>query len=154
MKRSWLIGLLMGIMVAGVVMGGDVVSAAGGTCPSGSLRGSYTSSPAECNVPPDESGNGLMNSVKNGINLAIGLVGVIAVVVIIIGGISFITSQGDAPKVTKARNTILYGIVGMVIAILSFAIVNFVLSGVFGGSSTPTTDTDVPPAPPGVWISE
>lgn len=152
MKKSSVVGLLALAVAFGLSLNSQSVLA-GGQCPDGSIRQTYDKTLAECNVPPDESGKGLMDGVKNGINLAIGLVGVIAVVVIIIGGISFITSQGDAPKVTKARNTILYGIVGMVIAILSFAIVNFVLSGVFG-SSTPATDTDVPPAPPGVWISK
>ena len=46
-------------------------------------------------------------------------------------GISFATSQGDSGKVAKARNTILYGVVGLVVALLAFAIVNFVLSSVF-----------------------
>ena len=57
--------------------------------------------------------------------------GFMAVVMIIMGGISFITSQGDAAKVTRARNTILYGVIGLIVAILAFAIVNFVLTSVF-----------------------
>lgn len=74
----------------------------------------------------------LMGVVKTIINVIIGVVGLVAVVMVIIGGIGFTTSQGDANKVTKARNTLLYGIVGLVVAILAFAIVNFVLSNVFG----------------------
>jgi len=74
----------------------------------------------------------LTEVVKTIINVVIGVVGFVAVFMMIIGGISFITSQGDAAKVTKARNTILYGVVGLVVAILAFAIVNFVLSSVFG----------------------
>ena len=74
----------------------------------------------------------LMETVKVIINVIIGVVGLIAVVMVIIGGIGFTTSQGDANKVTKARNTLLYGIIGLVVAILAFAIVNFVLSNVFG----------------------
>ena len=81
------------------------------------------------------NGDSLMDIVKNIINVVIGVVGVIAVLMMIIGGISFITSQGDASKVTKARNTILYGVVGLVVALLAFAIVNFVLSGVFSTAS-------------------
>ena len=46
---------------------------------------------------------------------------------IIIGGIHYATSQGDAAKVKKGKDTILYGIIGLVIAILAYAIVNFVL---------------------------
>ena len=50
---------------------------------------------------------------------------------IVMGGISFATSQGDTAKVAKARNTILYGVVGLVVALLAFAIVNFVLNSIF-----------------------
>lgn len=73
----------------------------------------------------------LMSTVKTIINVVLGIVGLIAVVMIIIGGISFITSQGDSAKVTKAKNTVLYGVIGLVVALLAFAIVNFVLGNVF-----------------------
>lgn len=73
----------------------------------------------------------LMETVNTIINVIIGIVGFVAVAMMIVGGINFITSQGDTGKVTKARNTILYGVVGLVVAILAFAIVNFVLSSVF-----------------------
>lgn len=84
-------------------------------------------------VTAANGGNGakqtdLMVIIKNIINVVLGVVGIIAVVMMIIGGISFITSQGDAGKVTKARNTILYGVVGLIVALLAFAIVNFVLN--------------------------
>lgn len=69
----------------------------------------------------------LMDTLGTVINVIIGVVGFVAVVMIIIGGIGFVTSQGDAARVTKARNTILYGVVGLVVAILAYAIVNFVL---------------------------
>lgn len=78
--------------------------------------------------------NDLNNTLNTIINVVIGIVGFVAVVMMILGGISFITSQGDSSKVTKARNTILYGVVGLVVALLAFAIVNFVLSNVFNTS--------------------
>lgn len=70
----------------------------------------------------------LDTAITTVINAILGVVGLLAVVMIIIGGINFITSQGDTGKVTKARNTILYGVIGMVIAILAYAIVNFVIT--------------------------
>ena len=73
----------------------------------------------------------LMGTLKNIINVIIGIVGFLAVVMIILGGISYTTSAGDASKVKKAKDTIMYGIIGLVIAILAFAIVNFVLSNLF-----------------------
>ena len=51
---------------------------------------------------------------------------------IIIGGLYYVTSQGDPGKVKRGKDTILYGIVGLVIAFLAIAIVNFVLVDVFG----------------------
>lgn len=70
----------------------------------------------------------LSTLISGVINAILGVVGLLAVVMIIIGGINFITSQGDTGKVTKARNTILYGVIGMVIAIFAYAIVNFVIT--------------------------
>ena len=55
------------------------------------------------------------------------VVGIIAVVMVIIGGVQYATSAGDQNAVTKAKNTILYGIIGLVIAILAYAIVSFVV---------------------------
>lgn len=73
----------------------------------------------------------LMRTLNIVINVALGIIGFVAVVMIIFGGIQYTTSAGDATKVTKAKNTILYGIVGLVIALLAFAIVNFVLVNIF-----------------------
>lgn len=70
----------------------------------------------------------LPTTVTNIINGVLYVVGVLAVVMVIIGGIQYTTSGGDSAAVTKAKNTILYGIVGLVIAILAYAIVNFIIT--------------------------
>lgn len=64
------------------------------------------------------------------INFALGVIAVLCVVIIIVGGVTYTTSQGDSAKVAKATKTILYGVVGLVVCLLAFAIVNFVLSGI------------------------
>lgn len=69
----------------------------------------------------------LGSTFTNVVNVIIGIVGFLAVIMIIIGGISYTTSAGDAQKVKKAKDTIMYGIIGLIVAILAFAIVNFVL---------------------------
>lgn len=84
-------------------------------------------------APDGVNKDGLTDTVKAVINTIIGIIGMLAVIMIIIGGINFVTSQGDAAKVTKARNTILYGVVGLIVSLLAFAIVNFVLTNVFSG---------------------
>ncbi len=77
---------------------------------------------------------GLTDKIVGIVNAVIGVLGIVAVVVIILGGISYMTSNGDAAKVKKAKDTILYGVIGLIIVILSAAIVNFVIAKVAGPS--------------------
>ncbi|MBR3180550.1 hypothetical protein IKF63_00525 [Candidatus Saccharibacteria bacterium] len=66
------------------------------------------------------------------VNVLLYIIGILAVVMIIFGGIMYTTSAGDQAKVTKAKNIILYGLVGLVVAVLAYAIVNFVLKRILG----------------------
>lgn len=66
--------------------------------------------------------------IKTVINLLIFLVGAAAVVMIILGGFKYVTSNGDQSSVTSAKNTILYSVIGLVIAVAAYAIVQFVLA--------------------------
>lgn len=68
------------------------------------------------------------NTVKTVINSLLFVVGIITVIMIIVGGIRYATSNGDPGSITGAKNTILYAVIGLVIAIFSYAIVNFVYS--------------------------
>ena len=112
--------------------------AKGGFCPNGQRwEDDYAKDCAEDGKDGIKGQNSDVMAILNVvINVVLGVVGFIAVAMIIIGGISFTTSQGDTAKTTKARNTILYGVIGLVIALLAFAIVNFVLSNVFGTDSS------------------
>lgn len=56
------------------------------------------------------------------------VVGIIAVIMVIIGGIKYVTSSGDSNNVTSAKNTILYALVGLIVAALAQVIVRFVLN--------------------------
>ena len=76
----------------------------------------------------------LTGNITTILNLVIGALGIIAVVIVIIGGVTYMTSSGDAQKVKKAKDTILYGVIGLVVVALAFAIVNFVLVNVLGNS--------------------
>ena len=69
-------------------------------------------------------------NVINIINGVIAVLGLICVVVIILGGVQYMTSSGDSGKVKKAKDTILYGIIGLVICVLAFAIVNFIIANI------------------------
>ncbi len=75
----------------------------------------------------------LQVTVQNVLSVVFALVGIIAVIMVVIGGVNYMTSQGDPEKIKKAKNTIMFGIIGLVIALLAFAIVSFVLNGLNTG---------------------
>ena len=81
--------------------------------------------------------NGIITTVTNTLLF---IVGALAVIMIIFGGIRYATSAGNSSSVTAAKNTILYAIVGLVIAFLAFAAVNWVLSAVTPGASSGFTN--------------
>jgi len=108
-----------------------------------------TVSAVDATCPSDASGTNL--SIENGANCAAGngqatnlfgeggifqkvtnillfLVGAVSVIVLIIGNIRYVISGGDQSAVTAAKNTILYAIVGIVVAFLAYAAVAFVTS--------------------------
>lgn len=60
-------------------------------------------------------------------NVMLYLIGAISVIMLIIGGIRYVVSGGDQAAVTSAKNTILYAVVGIIVAILAYALVNFVI---------------------------
>ena len=95
-------------------------------CPEGSLR-ETADRVSECNVEEVSEGKQLPKVAITLIDVILGALGIVAVVVVILGGIQFVTSTGDPAKTKKAKDTILYGIIGLVVALLAFAIVNFVL---------------------------
>ena len=72
--------------------------------------------------------------VKQFVNIFLFAVGALSVIMLIWGGIRYTTSAGDSDKVQAAKNTVLYAIVGLVIAILAYAIVNMVIGKFTSGS--------------------
>lgn len=78
------------------------------------------------NSCPDSSGT-LNKTLIVGLNIFSLIIGIIAVIMIMIGGLKFITSSGDSAATNSARNTILYAIVGLVVVSLAQVIVHFVL---------------------------
>ena len=124
-------------MMFGAVAAAALPTYANVTCPDGTIVQGSGKTLADCNKIKDNKNNtnDLMGRVNTIINVIIGFVGLVAVVVIILGGISYTTSAGDPGKVKKAKDTILYGIIGLVVAVLAFALVNFVLASVFSGGA-------------------
>ncbi len=68
--------------------------------------------------------------IKNVIGILSFLVGLIAVLMIVIAGFRFVTSNGDANTVSSAKNTIIYAVIGIVITVMAYAIVNFVIDNI------------------------
>jgi hypothetical protein len=64
---------------------------------------------------------------KNIGNALIFVIGAVAVIMIIVGGLRYVLSNGDAKAAAAGKDTILYAVVGLVFAVASYAIVNFVL---------------------------
>jgi len=88
---------------------------------------------------PDGQSNStdIQQIVRNVVNVLLWVVGIASVIMLIVGGIRYVVSAGDQNAVQGAKNTILYAIVGLVVAFLAFALINFVIEGLLGnGSST------------------
>lgn len=72
-------------------------------------------------------------------NVLLYIIGAIAVIMIVIGGLRYVISGGDSNQITAAKNTILYAVIGLVVAMLAYAVINFVL-GTFSGGGTGGTN--------------
>lgn len=86
-----------------------------------------------CTANPDSvlcknKGDQAGDVVKTVVNVLLYVIGVISVLMIIIGGIMYATSAGEAGRIKTAKDTILYAIVGLAVAFFAFAIVNWVLT--------------------------
>ncbi|MBC7564975.1 hypothetical protein H7100_01955 [Candidatus Saccharibacteria bacterium] len=111
--------LLLGIVVGIGVLAPTGVSAA-------SVIGDQCQGVTDSKVCDNQNANA-DNVIKNIINTLLFIVGAISVVMIIIGGIFYTTSAGDSARVTMAKNTVTYAIIGLVVSFLAFGIVNYVI---------------------------
>lgn len=121
MKKIW--KLVLPILIVGVLaVGGMFLS-----LDTSAITLEEGARAAKCDGCPENlfGDTGVFKQITNTI---LYIVGIVAVIMLIIGGIKYVVSGGDSKKVTDAKNTILYAIIGLVIAFLAFAIVNFVIS--------------------------
>ena len=116
--------LIIPLMALGVstVFHSDVAGASDMT-----LSGGVSNSQGE-GVPGELTGSdGVFEIV---VNVLLFIIGAVSVIMLIYGGIRYTTSGGNANSVTAAKNTVIYSIVGLVISILAYAIVNFVVTNI------------------------
>lgn len=88
---------------------------------SGACQGNNN---AEVCKAKNDSINPLVQTIINTLLFA---VGIIAVIMIIVGGIRYVTSNGDSSQIASAKNTIMYAVIGLIVSLMAFAIVNFVV---------------------------
>lgn len=83
-----------------------------------------------------QSDNSLTDVFQTIANIMLFLVGAVAVIMLIIGGFRYVTSNGEAAAIKGAKDTILYAIIGIVVAFLAYAGVNFVTDSLTKGADT------------------
>lgn len=103
------------------------------------FAGSYETKQAACQAAYGDSGpdynkcmngsttDGVLAKVKDILNVVFLVVGILAVIMIIVGGVFMMISAGDPGKIKRAKDTIMYSVIGLIITLLAFAIVNFVV---------------------------
>lgn len=75
-----------------------------------------------------EPDRNLSSVVISGINLVLYLIGIVAVIVIIYAGFQYVASAGDSGKVAAAKSTIVYAVIGLIVAMSAWAVVNLVVN--------------------------
>lgn len=85
-----------------------------------------------CEDTDNANADGLNDLIATLINIFSIIIGIIAVIMILIGGLKFITSSGDSNKITSAKQTIIYAVIGLIIVALAQFFVRFILSKATG----------------------
>jgi hypothetical protein len=134
--QTWFAGLSVSVlMLLGFAMPVFAQSAQdqinNGLCAGSNLQ--FTENPGQCRVAGGEATTRINRVIHTIVNLLSALVGVVAVIMIIVGGFRYITSGGNDTSVTSAKNTILYAIIGLVVVALAQLIVRFTLSKLTNG---------------------
>ncbi len=77
--------------------------------------------------------------IVNVTNFVLGFLGLAAVIVIIYGGILYVTAAGEEERAGKGKKSITYAIIGLIIVLMSYALVNTIIGGAASGSDSPST---------------
>lgn len=85
---------------------------------------------------PFGSQTSLTDIVINIINFAVGLIGLIALVMFIYGGFVILTAHGNAEQMKKGTHTLVYAVVGMVVVLTSYSVLNYLFTNVFNFTSS------------------
>lgn len=122
--KKWLAGAVLALMV---VLGGVVAQPVWAESVCDSPEGTFDEAVLEaagCNVTGDDAT--VVKVIVSLVQVAIAAIGIVTVIVIIVGGVFYVISTGDPGKTKRAKDTILYGIVGLAVAMLAYGVVWFV----------------------------
>lgn len=111
------------------------------TCPDITSNASLSlKSGSDCSGTANQ-GQDLTVVFRTVVNILLFIVGAVAVIMLVIGGLRYVTSNGDQNAVSGAKNTILYAIIGIVVAFLAYAAVTFVTGQLQSGTTTASVGT-------------
>ncbi len=130
--KKFIFGIVSGIIAVG--MGAALFAMPVAAQVGGGAQGGVEAARGE-GVPTNlATGDGSI--VQRAVNFMLYLVGVISVIMLIFGGFRYVISGGQKEAVTSAKNTILYAVVGLLVALFAYAIIRFVINTVIGAGST------------------
>ena len=109
------------------IFGASVLSTASlsGSASAQVSEGINTATTSEMKGKSIDGDKGLIKTV---VNVLLWAVGILSVIMIIFSGFRYITSAGDASKTKSAQSTLTYSVVGLIVAIMAYAIVNMVIN--------------------------
>ena len=125
-----------------VVFGVSVLSTASlsGSVSAQVSKGIDTATTSEMKGKSIDGDKGLIKTI---VNVLLWAVGILSVIMIIFSGFRYITSAGDAAKTKSAQSTLTYAVVGLIVAVFAWAIVNIVLDRIGVKTSSNSTDSSV-----------
>jgi hypothetical protein len=88
------------------------------------LVAQITISNSDVNIPQGDLGTSQIRTI---LRIAFGMGGALAMLIIVVAGLRFVTSQGDPAAVTRSRQAVIYAVVGLVVCAMGFSIVTFVI---------------------------
>ncbi len=123
MKQTFFKKIAFGLLTAVVLMAGSLpgtVSAVNYGLRAGADAARGSEQPAQL-----FGDGGIFHQITN---IMLFMIGILSVIMLIIGGLRYVISGGNKDAVTSAKNTILYAIVGLIVALLAYAAINFVIN--------------------------
>lgn len=132
MLRSLIVALLAiaVLCVPQVALAEDVFQNRNVDCSGRASQSAICQSKVDADTNPIAGSNGVLARITDIVTI---IAGMAALILVIVGGIRFVTSGGDPGNVKSARNTVLYALIGLAVILVSRALILFVI-GRFGTS--------------------